>query len=683
MNKSLHISRFSLRVKLTILVGIVFLVSLVVLLPFIYYQFQNIKEGVLRKSAQSLRVDLKNVVKAKEDVWLTNSLQIANNPLIRDAMFKGDRDACINMLKEYGKILKENTPFRNVNIHLITKDLISFAKPWDPGSFGEKLTYSDAFKLVQKNQKPLVVMEYAPRGLRLKGLYPVFSKNQFIGMVNFEGGWNSLQRGLKPENTDFAYFIKNDYLPLAKSLQKNPRMFSYTLSQKDFDKPFLTYLQSKDFSIEMALSSYSYDSKYLTIAQSIKGLDGKEIGLYILGKQSDEIASSINKSIFLLAGVIVFIMGAATVFIIILILFLDRKVVRPITIISDEMSKIAGGELRQNFTTWPSRDEIGQLSAAMVQMSKKLKEIIQISQNMTHEVNTSAAEMAKTSDDLSAKSQTTAATAEQLSATIEEITSGNKSIFETMEYQHSRTKVLIENIMKLNSLVTREEGEMARALEVRNQLDKIIDSIRHKLNTSREQMERSNADAASMLSYASTIDDISDQTNLLSLNAAIEAARAGDAGKGFAVVADEIGKLATQTGDNSKSISRIMQQTSGSIVASGKSLQDVIVSLESVFKGLEAFGKTVKTVSELMAQDMEINKVLHGDAEHFLNRADKIMHAIEEERVAISEISRSTETLNEVAQDNSASSEELAVSSDAIAAHVARLEDLIKYFKVH
>jgi len=312
----------------------------------------------------------------------------------------------------------------------------------------------------------------------------------------------------------------------------------------------------------------------------------------------------------------------------------------------------------------------------------KIKSVISHIQNMSGELNISAREMAGSAENFSEQSQTTAATIEEISSTLEEISAGGESIFNNIEYQHKRTQILIENINKLHSIVEDEEKEMTTAMAVKNRLDTNIEDVKIKINDTMQLMKTATEDAGRMLDYTGLINDISDRTNLLSLNASIEAARAGEYGKGFAVVADEIGKLAEQAGENTKNISQIVQKTNESTEKSFMALNKAIVNIEQIFEGLRTFGQVVNKIGQLTHDDMSINNILKEDAQHFLNRANEIMKAMEEQKGGINEIVKSISLINDTTQNTSAASEELSASSENISENANSLKKEIEFFKI-
>ncbi len=346
------------------------------------------------------------------------------------------------------------------------------------------------------------------------------------------------------------------------------------------------------------------------------------------------------------------------------------------------LDSIARGDLRSEFIPMISTDEVGTMSVFMNTLILKLSAVISLIQNMSFELMNSAGEMARTAESFSVQSSDTAATVEQIMSSLEEISASGEAIFSTIDYQHTRTLMLIDNIKKLYGIVNEEGTVMEQAMEAKTGLDRNIEDVKGRINETMELMSAATRDAGRMLDYTGLINDISDRTNLLSLNASIEAARAGEYGKGFAVVADEIGKLAEQAGDSTKSISDIVKTTNDGMEKSYQALGDAIAKIESIFDGLRAFGMVVNRIGELTRQDKEINNVLKDDAEHFLKRAGEIMNAMQEQKTAITEIVKSVTQISDITQANSASSQELTAVSESIAQNSMTLKSEIDFFKL-
>ncbi len=355
-----------------------------------------------------------------------------------------------------------------------------------------------------------------------------------------------------------------------------------------------------------------------------------------------------------------------------------------VTISAMELSldSIARGEIGSDFVPMITTDELGSMSIFMNRLLAKIHEVISLIQAMSFELNNAAGEMAGTAENFASQSSQTAATVEEIMSSLEEISAGGDSIFRSIEHQHKRTLLLIDSIKKLYGIVNDEGKEMDQAMQVKTDLDRIIEDVKGKINDTMELMQSATRDAGRMLDYTGLINDISDRTNLLSLNASIEAARAGEYGKGFAVVADEIGKLAEQAGENTKSISEIVKTTSEGMDKSFQSLAEAIKKIELIFDGLRSFGAVVNSIGELTRQDMKINEVLKDDAEDFLARADEIMKAMDEQRTAIAEIVKSITQISNSTQTNSASSEELTAVSENIAENSRKLKSEIDFFQL-
>src|SRR6056297_2309669 len=239
-----------------------------------YMRLNDITDQTLNNTAEDLKTQMVDSLNAKEKVWLTNALQIANNPVIKKAMYEGDRETVINILNNYSETFRENTTFNNINVHLIDKKLNSFVRSWDPDTYGDNLDYSAAYQEVLNTKEPLVTPEMSPKGLRLKALYPVEYNGEFIGIVNFEGGLNSIKRTLLPNDIHFLYLLDNNYLNIATGIKDNTQINNYTLSQSDYNNEYLSHSQN-NLNLRQAKESFFNGADYLTAAVDIKRFDGE------------------------------------------------------------------------------------------------------------------------------------------------------------------------------------------------------------------------------------------------------------------------------------------------------------------------------------------------------------------------------------------------------------------------
>ncbi len=359
MNKKLTIRR-----KIIFILFGILIISSLIIIPYILQKLSTIEDETLLRTSTSFKAELQNALIAKDKVWLTNALQIANNPLIEEAMSSGDRDTCISVLKKYSGIYKKNTGFKNVKFHLIDKDLKSFVKSWKSNSFGEELSYSDAYKEVKNNQKPIVTPEVSSKGLRLKGLFPVFFESKFVGIVNFEGGLNSIKTTLSKNKIEFLYFLKDDYLNIGKSIKDNKKYENHTLSQKNADKEFLDDLL-KNIKISDMEGEYLFDKNYLYTMVPVKSFNGKEIGIYILGQKKDIVIEGIEKNKILIFNILIAFMIMFIVFLVAIAYGTEIIIIKPIRNIVEIIKSLAGGDLTKDLKV-KQNDEIGTLSDSLI-----------------------------------------------------------------------------------------------------------------------------------------------------------------------------------------------------------------------------------------------------------------------------------------------------------------------------
>jgi methyl-accepting chemotaxis protein len=257
--------------------------------------------------------------------------------------------------------------------------------------------------------------------------------------------------------------------------------------------------------------------------------------------------------------------------------------------------------------------------------------------------------------------ESVAAAAQQISASTEEIASGSNnqaSAAQTMNELFQELSAAINSV----ALSAVEAAELSdRTMEIANDGGKVIRSSIIGMNSVNEQMSKLEADSSKIGEIIEVIDDISEQTNLLALNAAIEAARAGEQGRGFAVVADEVRKLAERSGEATKQITEIIKQmqanTKGSVIA--------------VQEGVASSQKTGEAFEEIIS-------MVNSSA----TKVSEIVAASEEQAAQTSEVQVSIESISAVTQETAASSQETASTAQSLAGLADELHHAVAIFKI-
>lgn len=570
-----------IRTKSLLILILVMVLLLGLGIPYGLVQFNRIQQQTLNRTVESLEVALNDAMRAKSDVWLTNALQIAFNPLIRQAFRDGDRQAAFDILTEYGDAFKANTNFNNVQVHLIDADLRSFVKSWSAESYGESLDYSAAYAQVRQSGSPLVTMEPSQKGLRLKGLFPVVANGEFLGIVNFEGGLNSVKRDFKPNGIEFIYALDEDYLDIATSLADAPRIGSYAVSQSDVDEEFLPYTQTA-LDLDLAAESYSFDDSYLTRIVPVELFNGEPVGIYILGQSTARATAILRENQSLLVSLMIVVIATFVIVAIGMYVLLGRGIAAPLSKLVEMSEFLADGDLTIEISD-SRKDEIGRLYRAIGGMSGRLRDVVANIRMATDEVNAGSRNVSESSNALSEGSSKQAASVEETSASVEEMSSQIKQNAD-------------------NAIQTEKIGQA-----VAQQAKQTRETVAEAVTAIREISERINV-----------VDEIARSINMLALNAAIEAARAGDAGKGFAVVAGEVRKLAERSRDAAAEITELAGSTVATAEAAGESLDRLVPDIQKTSELVQEISATSREQSagseEITKAVMTLDQVIQGNA---------------------------------------------------------------------
>ena len=651
MFKNLSISK---KVHIPLLLSII--VAMVLITVMLIKSMQNVEEEVKRSQKKSMDFVLEMKFNTKEQIGLTNAINLSFNKYVIDALKEHNRTIAIKGLGEISKSFKTYTKYKNIKIHIHTADIHSFVRLWNLQKHGDDLhSFRHTIKQVAKTKKPLGAFEVGRAGLVIRGLAPVFDESGevYLGSVEFIQGLNSISRTLKKEGMFYVTVMDAKYLGIATKLKNAPTLFgNYKLVTKKgaYDEAFMQALSAVS-----SLSETFVAGNYFVISRPIKDFSGNVIGYGLVAKPLSAINQLVDTATSSLVRQAVVIGVMDILMLVLLIFIISRWVVKPLNELKEKIADLAqgDGDLTKKIAV-DSKDELGEMAEYINRFIDKLQGIISNIKN-----STSTAVGAAANVENNAKKMLKGV--EKQNGFIDEAHVAAEKIKEESELSLQSTDRAVEDILQ-----TQESLD-----KTANYLEKIVVEVSTQARHEQEIASRINALVEQTTQIKAVIDiikDIADQTNLLALNAAIEAARAGEHGRGFAVVADEVRKLAERT---QKSLAEI--DSSVSIIVQG-----VIEAQGEIEQGVEQAHK-VSSVTQELSDDVAKTKDDLQEAIERIVEASKEAKVIKESIKMLEDVndgllSESKETFDE--------SQELEKVSLQLKDIAMRLQQEVDKFKV-
>jgi PAS domain S-box-containing protein len=362
---------------------------------------------------------------------------------------------------------------------------------------------------------------------------------------------------------------------------------------------------------------------------------------------ADDYASLYQVVGFLLAGLV-----AVQLLIYFMIGWIVRRFVsKPVDEITANLNYMVNGDMSGQVDI-SGRDEMGNVLCSVqtskIYLGSCFDRVMTVSEKL-HQANKLSETVAQISDSSQIQSQAAssiASSVEQMTVSIEQITQNSSEVQRVSE----RSKEAADNGEKAVKLVVDEMSRIYQAVE----------DVSRNINMLGAKSEQ-------IKDIVKTIREIADQTNLLALNAAIEAARAGEAGRGFAVVADEVRKLAEKTGSATEQIAMVVNEINDDTL---KAVNKMVATVDMVKDGSVLVEKTGVVIAEISEGAF---KVLSG--------AKDILSSLREQSTASREIAVNVERVAQLSEQNNAALKGVSVAADTLREQVVELDESVAQFK--
>ena len=496
--------------------------------------------------------------------------------------------------------------------------------------------------------------------------YPIKVNNKFVGIVEMDirtDVFDTVQRENKNYPSLYTNLINGAenimYSTHTNVIGKN---FKDTVSAEAYAKISSKLAEGKKFSIETASSSGQVKRFYIPLK-----LDEQTwwVQTALPVKEYQYASNEIRLYIIIFSFFIVALL-------IVLTITMLRKTLRPLKSISRAVEEAANGnfDVKLNYTR---RDEIGTMTRSIEHVISRIQSIIddlkdkltQLAEgnfnvNLDHNDRYVGAyaplleSLQEISQDLNTTMGNIKDASVQVATNADQVSSGAQALAQGSTEQASSVQELSATMNEISVKIRETADKAKEASQLSTESGTSMKLSNDKMTEMSAAMNDIIDKSNEIQKIIKTIDDIAFQTNILSLNAAIEAARAGSAGKGFAVVADEVGNLAKKSQEAARNTALLIEQTIEAVQKGGQITQETATALMSVSESSTRISSLVNEIS----------------------------NASEEQAKGVSQVTQGIDQISSVVQTNSATAEQSAAASEELSGQATTMNNLVGRFRL-
>ncbi len=632
--------QFKIGIRVSVAFAITFSLAIMAVLASSLSDFSAVVEDAEQRELAGYYKSFNGLIESQGRIAVMQSALVAGLPQVGAAFAEGDRDGLLTIVQDSYADLKKQYGVKQFQFH--QPNAHSFLRVHKPEKFGDDLSsFRHTVVKVNQTKQPIQGVEKGVAGLGIRGVYPVEHAGRHIGSVEFGLTLgDKLLTSFKDQNgVEATLYVRGD---------SGFKTYASTWDAASADSEAI---ESAMYGQSVVGDASNKDVPYAVYLAPVHDFSGKVVAVIELAMDRSEYLSQLANGRNKLVAIALFTLVAG------LLLFgiVSRSIVGPLQRAATSMNDIASGQgdLTQRLAA-RGNDEVTIMARGFNAFASRIQELVK-------EVSGSTDQLAASADELSSVTTQTRDGVQRQKMEIDQVATAMTEMAATVQEVARNAAAAAEAAREANDEASAGKGVVDDTIQS-------IQVLANEVQGAAEVINQLAADSEAIGGVLDVIRGIAEQTNLLALNAAIEAARAGEQGRGFAVVADEVRTLAQRTQTSTQEIQQMIEKVQGGA-------RNAVTAMES---GCELASASVSKAGDAGSSLGTINYAVSSINDMNM----QIASAAEEQSAVAEEINRNIVNIGVVADETADGSEKTARSSEDLAQLGNQLQSIVGMFKV-